>query len=1143
MTREAAPSPEPRTTRGNSIVSKNNQRPEKTSLNLDKPLSQTLLNSSCTTVRNEDEDYNASLLVTEEDRRFQFYLERLLNDQSVPRWESNFRQRPIFRFGKSLKSLFLRWCNLSSGEYPTYWWRSLLSKFKFALKRPLMPADKLEDCLTVLGVDRQFLKCCEDQARQASRGRKLLIGIDPNHSTAVHPSLEYREMLRQTLNGNVDSQHERETMRGWLHSVSASLQAGELDKDAALDQYRMILGTPEISDNDLAWRLESFGLPTAEVLGDDNSSDTILPSPVIDEHERRTIRDIASHVRAYRSDTISLGTAMWRISEALEGLETDQVILASYITNQQWFDYETAKQIWEWSCTETPTESLEASEDVGATTIERITLEAIADLFMNQYGGHVDSGLDPGLALTEFRERNDIDDFSPAQVSYLLRHVEHRRTCQDTIENGETKLELVNGTMAAPARPASAALPREIPATQTQDGNIDTPSNSSSNSSDKHAKDTAVEGSNTTALKDDAEWDGFAEGAASNPQEWDYVDLSSSPEEGLSDNLFGLVLPTKQARALGHKIGLPTDYVRTRIRSSTPRRVSVRKRRKSSIRIISRNEKRKASSTIQHGRRVRAQRENRGSTLFAEDGENQETFVRKNFLEGSLLSRAGKQLQLEPLPSSRSTEMENGLPTPISRPVNPEQALSGTENASHDGRLEDVHDAAAQPYSQSLSASGSLNQPNTFRVENRRPKTVFKYLKARILDDGIFDSANLGDRVSLTSTGHCLIHELDQATRRGEVEQLRSDKDLEAMILLALVAKTPAHLSIAALLSALSVDESKALSITPDHSVFQEGTPAHTLLSCFHDSASSSRDLSASSSQSFDSCTTRPSLDLSAASSTPGRAMILGSNCWVNRSPRLRPPIWKLESLLLPSTWSTLRSSSRMLPLSASVSPGDGHVRDTISAKGSRQHDSPTSTGALPHSDVPQESFAPSHNWETLSIPLGLYSPFAYAYQECRISESSLAVHEPGKPYHMQDQDNLRSSPPLLELSKSFCQPPLDECSDSTIRTSVEYPERDSTEPDPSESPTSDPEKEPSKRDYQFHIITVEDMAKLATQERQSSPVMLETQRSPRRLANASVIDDSYFQNTSAPSPTSSTNALQRLFDKYRGDFWLSCVD
>lgn len=49
--------------------------------------------------------------------------------------------------------------------------------------------------------------------------------------------------------------------------------------------------------------------------------------------------------------------------------------------------------------------------------------------------------------------------------------------------------------------------------------------------------------------------------------------ISTSSENGVTSDMFGLSLPTNETREVAAKLGLPSDYIQEQVRSRTPRRV------------------------------------------------------------------------------------------------------------------------------------------------------------------------------------------------------------------------------------------------------------------------------------------------------------------------------------------------------------------------------------------------------------------------------------------------------------------------------------------------------------------------------------------------------------------------------------------
>ena len=108
--------------------------------------------------------------------------------------------------------------------------------------------------------------------------------------------------------------------------------------------------------------------------------------------------------------------------------------------------------------------------------------------------------------------------------------------------------------------------------------------------------------------------------------------LSSSPEKGVTSDLFGLSMPTSKARELGAKLGLPSDYIHNQIHSETPRRMNTKKFNKASRNVTFSSRKRKASGMLNGSHRDKAPKHGAPSGLFAQDGEDHEKFVHGYFM-------------------------------------------------------------------------------------------------------------------------------------------------------------------------------------------------------------------------------------------------------------------------------------------------------------------------------------------------------------------------------------------------------------------------------------------------------------------------------------------------------------------------------
>ena len=133
----------------------------------------------------------------------------------------------------------------------------------------------------------------------------------------------------------------------------------------------------------------------------------------------------------------------------------------------------------------------------------------------------------------------------------------------------------------------------------------------------------------TKAIEDS--WPGFVSGAAGNPCYEDYAaaNLSSSPEMGETQDVWGLTMPTQTAKEIGIKIGLPENFVKTRIRSVTARRYEARKIRKLAMNVTFPPPKRKSSSSLSEGPPHKSPKADNGDSYFAIGDEDYEAFLNR----------------------------------------------------------------------------------------------------------------------------------------------------------------------------------------------------------------------------------------------------------------------------------------------------------------------------------------------------------------------------------------------------------------------------------------------------------------------------------------------------------------------------------
>ena len=436
-----------------------------------------------------------------------------------------------------------------------------------------------------------------------------------------------------------------------LACTHALLNEGQLGFESAIIRYRFLLNMADATLPDLATRLEDFGLPRSSIF-EEVRKESPFSQDSPSSLESEIVEDIENLIEAYRSGNLNLSEAVSFVSMRLEGMVIDRGYFSCMISSVEVKPVQAAQAIFERAAEESPPSS--PGHDVSADVIQE--LELLASHFFEQYREEILSGLDPGIALADYRELYDIDDFEPDELSFILGKLPgldksfHRSSdTKMTSETGQMTQEDSRGL-------GSDMLPPEIRMSRDR-----SPSPSSETLAGSHTRgDSSVttfcNNTNSQTLESPAaEWEQNFCGTAGNPEAADYDMLSPSPEEGVSADLWGLEMPTQKARKLGLDIGLPNDYVYRRIRSDTPQRTTSRKLRKSSFNVCSSPTKRKASGTVHHGRRMRPPKPVGGVDLFAEEWDTQHTFVKRTFDAGSSINCASADFVLNSESSSSQT--------------------------------------------------------------------------------------------------------------------------------------------------------------------------------------------------------------------------------------------------------------------------------------------------------------------------------------------------------------------------------------------------------------------------------------------------------------------------------------------------------
>ena len=693
-------------------------------LDLEKQLARIPLDKDGSTLQDEDEVQISQQLLAMDDVPFDYCLKPFYHADEFPKWIS--RRQNIQAKVNLLRTLLSKWVTAFPASDMEHWCK-LPAMLRYAMKRPLMPQRDLENKLKELGF---YLPPRSSRMMRALSGREqnLQLEIDIDRSRSCHLRTKYHDRIahgwlppdqnieapkvRTTQDigagsdavGDIKAQDEGD-LHQQLQKMYVLFQKGTSEADEAINRYNYLLGSPDISNSDLASLVKKFGIPKEHIMGlktepkqailhdslqqiykllrDDKMSlengiiwyrylldqpieplsdlanhlkdhglprehilekvceeDSSYPRSPAEDKELKIVADIRNFVVAYRSGSLELEEATSFASERLEGLKIDHPYFSWLISSENLTPTQAAQAIFE-----SAAEEARSPSPPHQTDPEEIKdLKWIAEHFLELYVEDIVDGLDPGIALAEYRDRFDLDKFQPHEVSFILAQLQgHDDNAQD-VSGMTTTSEVGNAVDKDSCLLSSSMPPPEIRKSRERSPSLGSETLAQSDTSGGSSVATLC---NDTAAQDSvlavAEWEQSFSGTAGNPENCDYDALSSSPENGFSTDLWGLKLPTATAKKLALDIGLPTDYVNRCIRSLTPVRASSTKARKMGSSPKSSPIKRKASATLHQGRQIRPPKFKGDPVVSAQDIGTYDASVQRSYAAGASTSRATGQ--------------------------------------------------------------------------------------------------------------------------------------------------------------------------------------------------------------------------------------------------------------------------------------------------------------------------------------------------------------------------------------------------------------------------------------------------------------------------------------------------------------------
>jgi hypothetical protein len=476
-----------------------------------------------------------------------------------------------------------------------------------------------------------------------------------------------------------------------LWSLYDLIQHGLVDLEEAPDRYRHILDKPDLSNVDLSMRLGDFGLPGHQIRNLDVDESEI---PDHSSEAKNIIAEITNLVELYISGELQVDEVIALIKETLIGLPINMSFLNNLIRDKSRGATSIAESIWEEVAGQHPATDLEASVVKDDDVPVRLVSEELAEICDDVLGADLKAedalamlqaavGADE---LTSFQKSHILSKLdSPRSATYNRLLASNAGQTEDSA-NSRTAMRMPIRTFKADVRlsldksrhrsqaldPGTFSdvgfleelshtdkLPHIIPPRQkpfmppgtddhTEGGPpavVMRPRTCSTSLAQLTKKPTEmyqslIERPGTPRPKSvqlvAASWQPYQQRTCAwiryvpNDEMYDSGYMSTSPENGMTSDMFGLSLPTNKAREVAAKLGLPSDYIQEQVRSRTPRRVKTKKFLKASINVTFPSRKRKASMNV-NSPRIKTPKRNVIPDLFAQDDEDHEKFIHDYF--------------------------------------------------------------------------------------------------------------------------------------------------------------------------------------------------------------------------------------------------------------------------------------------------------------------------------------------------------------------------------------------------------------------------------------------------------------------------------------------------------------------------------
>lgn len=683
--------------------------------------------------------------------------------------------------------------------------KDLPSFFRFALHRPIMGERVFQAYLQKLNVQLDSSKgnVRQPHTRPIGRSRLMMLGIAEDVANVHHPS-RLRHVLPKGAAEDMDRAREeaarivqaddedmQDILRRQLRTVYEHVQNGSVPLQTARWHYRDAFNNQDISDEGLVICLQQLGIPTDHIITNKGYAhqESAHCQSFSGNKSSNLIQELGSYIELYRSGILQRHEVIPMITDHLRDYKLDVDTVSDILIDREKDVQTAALLIWE--------DASQNTDDVHNTDASRKSNGSVSSGTLAMPSG---SSLPSSYSEEEESsssspsEKEDEDEKPQPGQKRSLRAVMVPEPQTNAEKDHEAAVTLPIRASKSPDQPTTEDMDFEDGFKENDSKDLQSVSTDQSLmslaakslgklSTCSHADNTKssmlpppIPEPKFVSLPSASEELGSEEGIdfrRESPSTGANVGRrrSSSPDEGMTTGICGLLMPKKEARELAKKMKVPEEVIDSQIHKDSVRNTRQRQADLAKTVVTLPRSKRRASLALHKDDSPKCPRKCDNLDIFAREGEDQETFVLSHFDRDVItsLERVCRECLQQPC-----------MCDPLDKANQVTQTASPEGNQSSDALLTKLVDRT--------------------RLKPRKQSVKLLAYLAQALDDGdVLASIKQLERLAAADTTATLakriLDHIEQATRDNIGIDATGTDDREALWILVVLVRSSQTLS------------------------------------------------------------------------------------------------------------------------------------------------------------------------------------------------------------------------------------------------------------------------------------------------------------------------------------------------------------